>query len=152
MTTEGAALAAKDIQRFWRSVQKGSGDECWPWLKNLTDGYGRFAANGASYRAHRMSLELAGRHIGEGMMADHLCRNRACVNPGHLRVVTNRINSIENSVGPTAKNAAKTVCSRGHAFTPENTRIKKGKNGTTLRECKQCQAYLCKAHRLRKRQ
>lgn len=46
-------------------------------------------------RAHRYSYTvLHGRKIPEGKIIDHLCRNRACVNPDHMEPVTNRENVI----------------------------------------------------------
>jgi hypothetical protein len=75
--------------------------------------------------------------IPEGAVLDHIvCRNRACVNPEHLRVVTPRVNTLENSEGPAAKNAAKTHCVHGHDFTAENTYI----TPEGRRQCRICRA------------
>jgi transcription elongation factor Elf1 len=67
------------------------------------------------------------------MVLDHICRNRACVNPGHLRVVTPKQNVLENSLGRTAINKCKTHCPKGHPFDDENT-FRAG----TQRQCREC--------------
>lgn len=54
------------------------------------------------------------------MTLDHLCRNRLCVNPEHLEVVS-RGENVLRGVGVTAENKRKTHCAHGHEFTTENT-------------------------------
>ena len=51
-------------------------------------GYGLLNRNGSNCVAHRASYELVRGPIPEGLELDHLCRNRVCVNPGHLEPVT----------------------------------------------------------------
>jgi hypothetical protein len=53
--------------------------------------------------AHRLSWELAGNSIPEGMHIDHACRNRACVKPAHLRVTT-QYENMQNLVGAQSRN------------------------------------------------
>jgi hypothetical protein len=85
--------------------------------------------NTRSRRAHRVSLMLAGMVVPEWdrnapekpPVVDHICKNLACVNPKHLRLVSQRFNSVENSISPMARNAKKTTCAKGHPYTPENT-------------------------------
>ena len=72
--------------------------------------------------------------IPEGLTLDHLCRVRACVNPAHLEPVTLRENTLRSPSAPTAINARKTECLRGHAFTPENTWVHRSRR--CCRECK----------------
>lgn len=109
---------------FWSKVEKSEG--CWNWTGSDNGlGYGRFWVNGKTYIAHRVSVILSGRKIPPNMVVDHTCRNRRCVNPGHLRVVTQAINAVENSVGMSAQNKAKLVCLRGHSLSGENLRINK---------------------------
>lgn len=80
-------------ERFWGNVQKGDG--CWVWAGNvrMPQGYGRLVVGRKHLYAHRIAWELAtGRPIPEGMVIDHICRNRLCVRKSHLRVTTNQLN------------------------------------------------------------
>ncbi len=75
-------------------------------------GYGTFGPIGA----HRISFELANGKVPKGLVLDHICRVRHCVNPDHLRIVTRGQNVLENSVSACAINKAKTHCIHGHDF------------------------------------
>lgn len=85
---------------------------CWLWLGCINEsGYGQCASlTQRSAKAHRASWETNRGPIPEGMFLDHICRVRSCVNPDHLRIVTPKINALENSVSPSAFNAQKSCC------------------------------------------
>lgn len=104
-----------DLCRFLAKADL-SGD-CWTWTATLDrEGYGTFYL-GRNVGAHRASLILHGRDLPDGLDVDHLCRNRACVNPDPLTFQMNR-------------------CKRGHRFAPDNTIIKGG--DPSKRQCRQC--------------
>jgi hypothetical protein len=73
---------------------RGYKTPCWIWQLGLSeDGYGELTEGGINKAAHRAYYE---RHIGpipDGLILDHLCRVRCCVNPDHLEPVTSRENT-----------------------------------------------------------
>ena len=78
------------------SVQAG---ECRIWIgyKNA-EGHGRVRVNGKLAVAHRAAWELENGPVAEGMVVDHMCYNRACIEVSHLQVVTIKQNC-ENRAG-----------------------------------------------------
>jgi len=74
--------------RFWAKVDK-SGD-CWEWTGARSSyGYGLFSlGNRKGTNAHRAAYKLTHGDIDPNMYVDHICRNRGCVRPEHLRLVT----------------------------------------------------------------
>lgn len=77
---------------FWAKVRKSPG--CWEWTAGRSrEGYGNFWFNNTMVRAHRLSFEWANGPIPDGMQVDHICLNESCVNPDHLRLATNALNS-----------------------------------------------------------
>lgn len=108
-------IKQSDIERFNNSFIK-EGD-CHKWIKHIDkDGYGIFFFRKKNRKAHRFSVYLVNGDIQNGMVVDHLCKNRACVNEKHLRVVTKSQNTLENSNSVGAKNKSKTTCKNGHTF------------------------------------
>lgn len=132
-----ASIVAMDdpsVIRFWAKVNFGGQNGCWDWASSMyQSGYGRFMHGGKQFRAHRVAYEMNVGPAPIGFDVDHLCRNRRCVNPAHLELVTHQENVLRGS-GPTAVNAAKTHCIHGHEFTPENTKV--GPRGN--RQCRAC--------------
>lgn len=109
-------------ERFWVKVDKQP-DGCWIWIGALDGhGYGSFHLNGKTAYAYQVAYEWANGPRPAGLDLDHTCRERRCVNPGHLEPVTRGENLHRSPITQTSINAAKTHCVNGHAFTPENTR------------------------------
>lgn len=100
------------LEKILERVEKRP-DGCWVWTGATYAGYGRVRVNGKNDRVHRVVYELIVGEIGPGKFLDHLCRVRACCNPAHLEPVTNRENT-RRGEGPTARNARKLRCDRGH--------------------------------------
>jgi hypothetical protein len=130
--------------RFWSKVD--STGECWTWTSVQRRGYGRFWLNGRYEEAHRIAFGLINGAIPEGLTLDHLCRNRSCVNPAHLEPVTMRENLMRGA-SPSAVNAQKTHCLRGHPFDGSNLIIRKRRD----RDCVQCSRQREKAAYERRR-
>lgn len=128
------ALTDAETERFWSNVDKTS--TCWLWTAGkFSGGYGCFAVRRdgkhRALKAHRVSVALL--QGDPGPVLDHICRVRECVNPEHLRAVTERENILAG-IGPSAINARKTHCPRGHEYTAENTVT----NSRGCRECRTC--------------
>lgn len=93
------------MKRFWEKVNKDGPvlvpklGKCWVWIGYKTNGYGRFSFNGENRLAYVVAWLLFGNRklTYPKEQLDHLCRNRACVRPSHLEVVSNQINSQRSS-------------------------------------------------------
>jgi len=121
-----ATLAPSVATRLHYSSILDPKSGCWDWIgATTTEGYGSLMLNNGRTYAHRVSYETFRGPIAPSMVIDHLCRNRLCINPDHMEVVTlaenfrrgNRIKHI--------------LCTRGHPLDGVH-----GKNHA--RYCKTC--------------
>ena len=134
-------------ERFWSKVRKT--ERCWEWLAGRTNaGYGVFYDGQQTGGAHRFAYEFVVGPIPDKHDLDHLCRNRSCVNPAHLEPVTRAENLARGAKTLNALAAAKTHCSRGHKFTPENTQLVQGK----YRRCRTCTNENARRYRSERRE
>ena len=93
-------------ERFFEKVRITDG--CWEWIGAIGNfGYGRFGFQRRVLYAHRFIFEAKNGPVGRKLDLDHLCRNRACVNPGHLEPVTRKVN---NERMQAAKRARRMAC------------------------------------------
>jgi hypothetical protein len=134
-------------ERFWAKVNRTGPTECWEWNGAMSNGYGVFNhVRGKGMRSHRYAyLQLVG-PIPDGLVLDHLCRNRRCCNPAHLEPVSNRENILRgDSFG--AVNARKTHCPQGHTYDEANTYV----DARGCRHCRICRAAHMARHKTRHR-
>lgn len=119
-------------ERFEAKVgQRGEG--CWEWTgsRSAATGYGMFALRHPDgtwkpTTAHRVAHDLYIGPVPSGLVVDHLCRNRGCVNPAHLEAVTQRTNVLRGE-HPSAVAIRTGRCKRGHDLSPG-------------RDCTRCQS------------
>jgi hypothetical protein len=95
-----------------RNIAAGPGD-CWLWTRSKSDdGYGWASLNNKTYQAHVLLYKLLRGVTPSGLLLDHLCRIRHCVNPNHLEPVTYLENLLRSPLTP----AGRMTCVKGHAF------------------------------------
>ena len=127
-------------QKFTHTPTQIDANGCVVWLgSKRPDGYGLIHHMGKHVRAHRFAYEQKYGTVPAGLVLDHLCRNRACVNPDHMEPVT--IGENVNRGIKTNQNKGLTHCKRGHSLTTENAWHYINSRGHITRKCKACSAW-----------
>ena len=104
---------------------------CWNWDGSIGgNGYGVARVGRSSTSAHRFIYEQEVGPIPPGLEPDHLCRNRGCVNPSHMELVTHAENVLR-AMQYTARVLSE-QCKDGHPLDGIRTRSGGG------RYCKTC--------------
>lgn len=131
-----------EADRFWSKVDKTP--TCWLWTAHIAPtGYGTFwvaGDGGTNVFAHRWAYLSAVGPIPEGLVIDHLCRVRNCVNPSHLEAVTQMENVRRWS-------RSITHCPQGHEYTAANSAVSR----QGYRTCRACARERARARRARLR-
>lgn len=125
--------------RFWGKVRQDG--DCWIWTGNEMDGYGQwqFAKGTNAKRVHRLSYEAMVGEIPAGLVLDHLCLRKLCLNPYHL-------DPVPTAVNVNRWRATQTTCRSGkHEWTPENTIYLT----PVRRQCRACRRETARAWRAR---
>lgn len=118
-------------QRLDERVQRGTHDECWPWIGtvNKNSHYGTFTANrdGTAFTlyAHRLAWIATNGLIPAGYTIDHRCENRLCCNPAHMLLATLSENSRRGSAKRFVTLGDETICRHGHVG--ERVQVSNGK-------------------------
>jgi len=133
-------------------------DDCWIWTGATNwAGYG-LINRGGNVGVHRYVYEQVVGPIPKGQQIDHLCHDpetcdggiacphRACVNPEHLCTASGRDNTLRGNA-PTAINARKTHCPKGHSYDEQNTFV----NRAGERVCRTCRLAHERRYRAEKR-
>lgn len=113
------AYTKSSLVRLLRDVRFDDSG-CWIWTGPVDhEGYGRIYHLGKRVRAHRLSHQLFVGELAPGLVVDHVCRNKACVNPEHLELVSQAEN-VKRSLCPEkngttrGKYKKRPTCYRGH--------------------------------------
>lgn len=115
--------SASAWDRWLNRVEIG---DCWQWLGAVSSsGYGALkveAETGSGLRTvsvHRWVWEQLVGPIPPPLVIDHLCRNKLCCNPDHLRTVTQRAN-LAAGYGLAWRVRRDGKCPRGHPWIAAN--------------------------------
>lgn len=132
-----SSLTRSEIARLFGNVRITQSG-CWKWIGVTRRGYSRISFRNEKVAVHRLFfawlVQAIPRGVGRSIpQLDHLCRNRSCVNPAHLELVS-MLENIARSEGKTALSVRNNQCLNGHDFTATNTILHNG--GRLCRICR----------------
>ena len=134
-------LTKNDEKRFFSKVLVDPSSKCWNWLGCKDKfGYGFFRYKKNTYRVHRFIMATISKiptsKYGKGVpIFDHLCSNKSCCNPKHLKLVPQKLNMLRGSC-PSAINTKKTHCINNHLLPIAKEPYGKGKLGRRCIICR----------------
>ena len=133
-------LTKKEKKRFFSKILIDPISKCWNWTHCRDKfGYGFFRYKGNTYRVHRFIMATfnkipTAKYAKDIPVFDHLCNNKSCCNPKHLKLTSQSENILRGSC-PSAINSQKTHCINGHLLPQAKEPYKNGKFG---RRCVIC--------------
>lgn len=142
-TTQARIFDMAIEQRFSAKYQVNCVSGCWDWTASKNCGYGQMNIGGKPIFAHRISHILHKGPIPKNLVVDHICRNRGCVNPLHLRLLTRGENVMCGDTIPARKKQAK-LCPNGHEYVGKNIYWHRGH-----RHCRECRKIHDRNRRIR---
>lgn len=140
-----------DVKAWFKTRYDVTDSGCWLWLgARYSNGYGHTKIPGTRRftGAHRLSYEIHVSPIPIGLVLDHLCGNKLCVNPSHLEAVKQRENlrrsgSIARLIEMAKKRHEAEFCAHGHFLAGDNLYVYP--NGRH-HACRVCMATLRKSY------
>lgn len=138
----------RNLETDYLVKDTGYTSDCWLWQRSLTTtGYGQIKRNGIYKFVHRLAYEKEYGPIADGLVIDHLCRQRSCIRPDHLEAVTHQENLLRGET-IAANHAKRKDCRNGHSLEGDNLYMTP--NGR--RNCRKCRSEAMKRYSKRKRE
>jgi HNH endonuclease len=141
------------IERFWKFTRKLPGENnCWVWIGTRNNGkkggHARFYFEGRVGLAHRFAYEHWVGKIPDGYELHHVCEHSWCVNPGHLKAISNADHLTLTHYGVKRPMTLRRMyCPRGHRLAGDNL-IRNGGGHLWCRECRRMHQW-CLRHGLK---
>ena len=109
-----------ELARFWARVDRKGDNDCWEIQSKSCGTHITVQIGGKSVSASRLSYELHHGPIPKGRRAGHMCRNSRCVNPRHLKAITQKEVVNRQPTNVWKQRRAVTHCPQGHEYSEDN--------------------------------